>query len=421
MIDSFCGQYIFTGLANLQDFDSFDCKEYFNDILQARPQSFPTMSYTDQSVWWFCKRYLKTECPLVDWEEAAVAQLLDDDGFTMTVVRLEDGAACLNPFWELYGHNKDFFLPVADLAEALSLAYFLSPLNPTYTTEQRQYLLQDWAGGLHPKMYLTTKILQRLSSQWAELQRQWRALGGKSHPKRTGTSHAHPFADGLRTLAGKFHPRIIESEAVQAIDFMSKLDPSLKTPHTTSGPSDRVSDKESEICYLLASAGSGKTRRMFRMLEERFGFYIASGAIRNQADPRDTEDHLYQPRASTASGDAKLLNRTVEQARTCAYWEHLDRRYSQVSFDNRCELLLKNRLVLFYKVFEQLDVWFKSLQPWRWLRYQLSSTAAAHPFTRSFRCLYLSGSAADPILLNDSEASLHWCGASMKCNVTLKK
>ena len=55
-----------------------------------------------------------------------------------------------------------------------------------------------------------------------------------------------------------------------------------------------------------------------------------------------------------------------------------------------------------------------SLQPWQWLQYQLSFAEDADPFTRSFRCLYLSQ--LDPLdfrrPIQNSQKSVPYHGAS---------
>lgn len=101
------------------------------------------MTDEQKIIWYFCKRYLKAECPSQDWEEAAMVKLVDDEEFLMTLVRFEDGGHNLDPLWELYGHDQDLFLPIADMAEAISIEYFFSPPQTGPMTEQGTQLLQS--------------------------------------------------------------------------------------------------------------------------------------------------------------------------------------------------------------------------------------------------------------------------------------
>lgn len=203
------------------------------------------------------------------------------------------------------------------------------------------------------------------------------------------------FAHGLKYIAKKFLRKVLLQESATAIEFISKLEPrSINLSHTM-GPTDRVSDKPSEICYLLAAAGSGKTHRMFKMLEEKFGFYIVSGRVGDQENRQDVGDYLYQPRASIASGDAKLLTRILERGRTSPYCEYLGRGLSQIRFEDRCDMLLQSRLLLFSVIFKTLREREFSLQPRHWLQYQLSCNGDADPLSRMLRCVYLSSQSPD--------------------------
>ena len=57
------------------------------------------MSYSEQSIWFFCRRYLKTEYPQQQWKEAAMQKLQDDEDFHMTLVPLQDTGVSYNPLW----------------------------------------------------------------------------------------------------------------------------------------------------------------------------------------------------------------------------------------------------------------------------------------------------------------------------------
>ena len=178
-------------------------------------------------------------------------------------------------------------------------------------------------------------------------------------------------------------------EAKRAIDFISELEPNHFDSYHSTEQTDRVSQSDHQVSYLLAAAGSGKTLRMFRMLKDHFGFYVVSGAVGFRKQPYDTGDHLYQPRASIKSGNTYLLFRTVELAQTYSYSDNVDGEIVPSTFEGRCLLLLMNRIRLSDQV-SRLNVKETiKIRPWQWLRYQLSCNQDDDPFRRLLHCLFL--------------------------------
>lgn len=378
------------------------------------------MSWKQKCIWFFCKRYLKTECPSHDWEEAAMVRLVDDEEFLMSFVRRQDGGSSLKPLWELYGHDQDLFLPIADMAEALSVSFFLPPRRPGHTTEQSAKLLQYLVSSGPSRLTLAATFVQRIQLHLNQLEQQWRAANPGGWVLGDWFTGEYLFTKGLKFLVEKFERKVMEQESDKAIEFILKLEHKSRPLHNSIGPTDTVSGNPSEICYLLAAAGSGKTHRMFKMLEEKFGFYIVSGGVGDQENWQDVGDRLYQPRASTASRDAKLLMRILDQEWTSPYWEHMNRSRSELWFDDRCRLLLKNRLLLLLFVSHKSCERRFALQPWHWLQYQLSCNGDSDPFSRLLRCLFFSERDAFDFPLVEAineDTPYLWCFDEVQCDL----
>lgn len=169
-------------------------------------------------------------------------------------------------------------------------------------------------------------------------------------------------------------------------------------------PADKLEQQRHDIYCLLAAAGSGKTHLMFNMLENSFGFYLVSGGVTCQR-PSVPGETLYHPSATRTSGDADLLFRTVKHGGISRKWPRAADSGAELVQMNRVPFLFVSRLNLFFSVQEQ----YGNLQPWQWIRYQLSYNGV-DPFRRLLYCLVLWG---DTSFLEwdrvDSNINLLWC------------
>ena len=343
----------------------------------------------------------------------------------MTLVRFQDAGISYDHLWELYGHDKSLFLTMMNKAKAMSIGYFLGPGYPGHMTDQMKQILQSWCHGLSPKPQVAYSMLLTLQNDWHSFESQWEGAGGHSWITTDSSENAfdYPFLHGLNSLAGQMYERLLTAEAERAINVMSQFKSNHLDFHHPTEPTDEVNQNPSQISYLLAAAGSGKTHRMFRMLKDQYGLYIVSGAVGKQ--PHDAGDHLYQPRASIKSGDTGLLFRTLELARTYSDPNNLDEDTADFTFETRCDLLLQNRLRLFNEIFDvaftkgsESQPW--QFQPWQWLRYQLSYNQNDDPFRRLLHCLFLGNEdlvSNHGFVSSPSGLQLLWCFDEVQCDL----
>jgi hypothetical protein len=375
---------------------SFDSRQYFNQIFQQRPENFASMSFDDQSVWYFRTRYLRTQFR-ENLLETMREKLECDEEFLMSAVRLyaalEGEIFQCHGVWELYGHEKALFMASMDDVEANS--DFFSNFQPFQHSSQiqpsRLQILELWAKTRSSKLRMAASTMKLIQEDWDQFEHCWRAAGGVDWTQSVEKNPPsdYPFLHGLKVLSSDLYDRVLLRESQRAIQFMSSLVYKFLDSHSTSGPIDQVNQTRSEICYLLAAAGSGKTHRMFNMLRRHFGFYLVSGAVRSEELPTDPGERLYRPRTSAACADTELLIRTVKQGLKGQQSAKSDMRSgNQMVFDHQCDLLLDSRLILFCTVLKYPKF---QAQPWQWLRYQLSYNGDVRAFRSLFHCLILLG------------------------------
>ena len=67
----------------------FDSEQYFDQIFQQLPENFAGMTFDEQSVWYFSKRYLSPQF----WDESVdtvLEKLEGDEMLLVSIVRLYD-------------------------------------------------------------------------------------------------------------------------------------------------------------------------------------------------------------------------------------------------------------------------------------------------------------------------------------------
>lgn len=257
-----------------------------------------------------------------------MAKLEYDEEFLSSAVRLYDALdGRMDEFhsekkyqyyavWELYGHDKNLFMASMDDVEPIDT--FFSNFQPFRHSSQfsslRIQTLEALKRSRSTKLRTAAGIMTIIQEDWDYFDCCWKAARKVdwAHSAGNNCPSEYPFLQGLKLIARDLYRRILEQETQRAIKFMSDLEKynSLDSPSTL-GATDKVNQKSSEICSLLAAAGSKKTHRMFDMLRAHFGFYLVSGAVRSEELPTDPGERLYCPRTSVVCADMELLIRTV--------------------------------------------------------------------------------------------------------------
>ena len=308
---------------------------------------------------------------------------------------------------------------MADL-EAIPNSFhnFQSFKYPLQGRQSRLNMLSLWMTARNTKLRTAASTLLFIQKDWDHFESRWRSAIGKEW-----APFSYPFLHGLRVLSRRLFDTVLRREYRRAVHFMWSLSRNSLDLNFSSGPTDQVNQTDHpEIYYLLATAGSEKTHRMFNMLRQHFGFYLVSGAVTRQKLPIDPGERLYRPRTSVGCADTELLIRTIEQdlkGHQSAIPEV--RRRNQAVFDYQCTILLQSLLILFFAVSQQNPEF--RVEPWQWLQYQLFHNGDFHAFRSLFHCLILLGSAYLNQIFHWQRAEANfkflWCFDEVQCDTAL--
>ena len=380
-------------------------------------QNLTNLSWEEQCAWYFCRRYVLHKLPgqdvgLNELEEVTMRELETDENLLSSFVRIQGEHPAFSALWELYGHDPALFHQMMDLSHGFPFQSFLPLRHSDLISPYRKEMLSGWCRLPLCKMKLFAETMLLLQEHWDQFESHWNIWAGPIGT-RVG-EYDYPFSTGLKIMGCKLHERVLKREAKNAISFMYKLNLQSPANHSTQ---PNPLNQQSEILYLLAAAGSGKTRYMFDLLERNFGFYFVSGAVPSLPANADGE-LLYHPRASVKSRDAQLLFRTkpsLNTGCTLTYDQHNSR---EEAFQTRAGILLDSRWRLFCEIISQSHF---SIQPGHWLRYQLAFTGSPDPLQSIFHCAMLRGDLPDWIfscypdigLLN---SQFLWCFDEVQCD-----
>lgn len=227
-------------------------------------------------------------------------------------------------------------------------------------------------------------------------------------------------------MAYYLYEQALQEKSAKAIEFLSRLPAQVHQSHAGANIEHDEPGAPFEVQYLIATAGSGKTFKMFTALTKRFGFYLVSGAAPYRTAPQ-SED-FYRPHTRGASGDTQLLFDTWRYFQDGDHWKS---GWDSVSYQSRCSLLLQNRLRFFLQVREQWNSLKRQLQPWHWLCLQFSFDKDTDYFRRLYRLILLTGDLSSGSNSHDygpmasrwdkisSDLSFLWCLDEVQCEISM--
>jgi hypothetical protein len=298
--------------------------------------------------------------------------------------------------WELYGHHLDYFDELVELEVATVVEDFLPFRFFQAPQRRRQYMRelsereQEYPGS---KLRTVVDFLFRVHEDWDEFNRCWQSAGGRHWTNGGFDDNAHifPFQKGLKYLVTGLYENALQDESLKAYQFMSNLPIELDNEYPQPDVEDEYQHESFGVRYLLAPAGSGKTHMMFNALKKNLGFYLVSGAAQaaqmNLSPPADqlNGEQYFCPNAMGASADTRLLFEIVQLDHNI-----VNKGLSPFSLSEmHWRALQENRLRFLFEVVKQAQKNRTSVQPWRWLYFQLSCGINADPFLRLYRILAL--------------------------------
>ena len=355
-----------------------------------------------------------------------------------------DQDSCLDPLWEIYGHEPTLFHFMADWAASIDAHYFFNQdlfesQHSNGSSVKFQTILSVWSQSYHPKLVHTASFLSRLQRDWNSMRDCWLSYGGKD---------TAPFSAGQGLVCNQVLLYAVEKEVDAAVKQMAQLSrqshtslPQNESPDCAVSNDDASKDGIDEqkltggnmtsvkrnkfTChYLLASAGSGKTQRLMDALSKCYGFYLTSGAIEDDPMIAAVGEALYQPRTTASSQDTKFLFETTQVP-----WLRMNgASMASSKLSERCYYLFRGRLELLYQVGKRSrnqSLGF-TFSPQTWLQYQLSSQSKRDSFTR---LLWLSIVANPGIIMLSTkngdigqddflgQGELLWCFDEAQCDL----